>query len=198
VNWALPPPYHPLTDEQVQRDLRTVKALNVNYVRRILRSTNPRFLFWADRAGVLVQEGGPWMAATGIKDRKAFEHYEQGWRDIIEHDRNHPSVATWELFTENSGLGTGEFASWNKSRGLLREMYDYAKTLDPTRLALDDSGGRSCCNINYPGNHAKTDIDDVLFLGDASTSWIQGVEEYREYAARIMQLRQTRDRCLAP
>src|ERR1041384_5883015 len=38
VNWALPPPYRPLSDEDIQRDLRTVKALNVNYVRRILRS----------------------------------------------------------------------------------------------------------------------------------------------------------------
>jgi hypothetical protein len=185
VNWAYPPPYQPLSDEDIQRDIRTIKALNVNYVRRILRSINPRFLYWADRMGVLVQEGGPWMAASGINNRAAFEKYRLGWRDIIMRDRNHPSVVTWELFTENSGLGVGEYAPFAKTSAMIADMYDFAKGIDPTRLVIDNSGGTASCTLNYPGNHPKTDIDDVLFFPASSTAWIQGVDDQRELTPRV-------------
>jgi hypothetical protein len=185
VNWALPPPYKQLSDEDIKRDIATIKALNVNYIRRILRSINPRFLYWADRMGLLVQQGGPWMAASGIDSVEAFEKYKQGWRDIITRDHNHPSVVTWELFTENGGLGVGEYSSWAKTSDMVAAMYDFAKNLDPTRLVLDDSGGRANCTINYPGNHPKSDIDDVLFFPDASAAWIQGVADQREYTPRV-------------
>ena len=70
---------------------------------------------------------------------------------------------------------------------IVDELYDYAKSLDETRLVLDNATGRSPYTINLIGNHAKTDIDDVGFMGPGSPAWIQGVEKFRKYCARIVE-----------
>ena len=155
VNWHLPPPYALPTDEEIQRDIRTTKSLGVNFVRVPLRSADPRFLYWADRMGLLVMQGGPWTPTEGIAGKKGFERYKEWWSEAVLRDRNHPSVALWELFNESFGM------SWEQFKSISGQLYDHVKALDPTRFVLDNAGGRFLNEVNYIGNHGKTDIEDV-------------------------------------
>ena len=135
VNWHLPPPYALPTDEEIQRDIRTTKSLGVNFVRVPLRSADPRFLYWADRMGLLVMQGGPWTPTEGIAGKEGFDRYKEWWSEVVLRDRNHPSVALWELFNESFGM------SWEQFKSIAGDLYDHVKALDPARFVLDNAGG---------------------------------------------------------
>ncbi|MGH7575526.1 MAG: glycoside hydrolase family 2 TIM barrel-domain containing protein, partial [Longimicrobiales bacterium] len=155
INWHLPPPYALPSDETIQRDIRTTKSLGVNFVRVPLRSADPRFLYWADRMGLLVMQGGPWTPTEGIVGKEGFDRYKEWWTEAILRDRNHPSLVLWELFNESFGI------SWEQFKAISAALFEHVKALDPTRFVLDNAGGRYLNEINYIGNHGKTDLHDV-------------------------------------
>ncbi len=155
VNWHQPPPYHQPTDDEIRKDIGTIKSFGVNFVRVPLRPASPRFLYWADRMGLLVWQGGPWTPTEGIAGQEGFEQYKVWWHEIVLRDRNHPSLVLWELFNESFGM------SWESLKKITAELYDSVKELDPTRFVLDNSGGKSLNELNYIGNHGKTDLHDV-------------------------------------
>jgi len=155
VNWHGPPPYAQPSDKEIQSNLRKAKSLGVNFVRVPLRPMHPRLLHWADRVGILVMQGGPWTPTNGIQAAGGMEEYKKSWSKIVLRDRNHPSVALWELFNESFGISLTEF------KGLAGELYDHVKSLDPTRFILDNAGGTYLNELNYIANHGKTDIEDV-------------------------------------
>jgi hypothetical protein len=155
INWHLPPPYALPTDEQIQRDIRTTKSLGVNFARVPLRSADPRFLYWADRMGLLVMQGGPWTPTEGIAGAEGFARYREWWTEAVLRDRNHPSLVLWELFNESFGM------SWESFKEIAGQLYNHVKSLDATRFVLDNAGGRYLNELNYIGNHGSTDIQDV-------------------------------------
>ena len=185
VNWAMPGPYEPLSDESIKRDIMTAKSLGINLSRRILRSINRRYIYWADRLGMLIWQGGPWVRADGIARRELFDKYRDDYENIVLRDRNSPSVMIWELFCESFGLVRGEYDTWPKTVKLINELYDHVKGLDGTRLVLDNACGRGGYDFNYIDSHAKSDIDDIGYLGWASAPWIAGVDEFRKYCRMI-------------
>jgi hypothetical protein len=155
TNWMAPPPYQLPTDEEIQRDVRATKSLGVNFVRVPLRPADPRFLYWADRMGVLVMQGGPWTPTEGIVGRTGLDRYKEWWAESVFRDRNHPALVLWELFNESFGI------NWEMFKTISAELYDHVKLLDPTRFVLDNAGGRYLNEINYWNNHGKTDLHDV-------------------------------------
>jgi hypothetical protein len=155
VNWHEPPPYSDRTDEEIIKDLRKAKSLGVNFARAPLRPVHPRLPYCADRVGILLMQGGPWTPTKGIQAAGGMEEYKKSWSKIVLRDRNHPSVALWELFNESFGIGASEF------KVLAGELYDHVKSLDPTRFILDNAGGAYLNELNYIDNHGKTDIEDV-------------------------------------
>jgi Glycosyl hydrolases family 2, sugar binding domain/Glycosyl hydrolases family 2/Glycosyl hydrolases family 2, TIM barrel domain len=155
VNWMVPPPYHDRTDEEIKRDIVLTKSMGVNLVRIPLRPAPPRLLYWADRLGLLVWQGEPWTLSQPVKNAPA-EYYEKGLTEIMLRDRNHPSLAMWELVNESGGFKTRE-----AFLDLEAKLYAFAKSMDETRLILDNSGGWALSESNYIGNHGISDIDDV-------------------------------------
>ncbi len=143
VNWFLPGPYAYPSDEETQEDIRKIKSLGVNLVRIPLRPMHPQWLHWADRLGILVWQEESWTRFNDLSDWK------NAWSECLLRDRNRPSAVLWTLFNESWGY---EFAD---------PIYEHVKSLDPTRLALDNTGGLILCQANYPGNHKKTDVEDV-------------------------------------
>ena len=70
-------------------------------------------------------------------------------RGMIKRDFNHPSIFTWTIFNETWGLRTNKVENGKRVGNYLGEtqqwvasMYYLAKSLDPTRLAEDNS---ICC-----------------------------------------------------
>jgi len=60
VNWHEPPPYHPQTDAQFRHVIELTKSLGINCSRIPLRAAPPGLLYWADRLGLLIWQGGAW------------------------------------------------------------------------------------------------------------------------------------------
>ena len=57
------------------------------------------------------------------------------WGAMVLRDHNHPSAVLWELLNEEGGMGHKNF---NIVSG---ELYDFIKSMDETRLVLDNAGG---------------------------------------------------------
>jgi beta-galactosidase/beta-glucuronidase len=143
VTWSLPGPYAFPTEEEIKSDIEKIKSLNFNLVRSALRPMHPAWLRLADRMGLLVMQEGSW---TRFND---LQGYKDNWAEMLLRDRNHPSAVIWTLFNESWGI---EYAG---------ALYDHVKSLDPTRLIVDNSGGHVLQGPNYPGNHGNTDFEDV-------------------------------------
>jgi len=82
----------------------------------------------ADRLGILVIDETPavglFFAEEGLARR--LELCRQYTRDLIARDKNHPSVIMWSLANEPHSEHPG-------AKAFFRDLYDLAKSLDPTR-----------------------------------------------------------------
>jgi beta-galactosidase/beta-glucuronidase len=82
---------------------------------------------------------------------------------MIARDGNHPSIVIWTIINESWGIDLSDPAQ----RSWLAETYDYLKSVDPTRLIVDNSA----CAGNF---HVVTDIEDFhnyYAMPDHYTRW---------------------------
>lgn len=90
---------HTLTEEEMQQDMRMIKAIGINYVRLVHYPHNRRILEIADEIGLLVsEEPGLWW--SNMSNQKICEGALEVLRRTILRDRNHISVAFWLSFNE--------------------------------------------------------------------------------------------------
>ena len=122
-----------------------------------LRPAPPGLLYWADRLGMLVWQGGGW-SGTVSRHEQAPPRQElfNRWGAVLLRDQNHPSVVLWELFNESGGMDYKTF------RSVTGELYDFVRSVDETRLILGNAGGWAVTELNYVDNHPpkSSDIDD--------------------------------------
>lgn len=155
--------YHPEgfytfpTDEFMRQEIERTKAIGLNGIRPHIKVEVPRKLYWADKLGVLVMADLP--NSWGDPGPKMQHEAEQTFRDMVRRDFNHPAIFSWILFNETWGLRTHTEENGKKEAKYLPEtqnwvasMYYLAKSIDPTRLAEDNS---ICCGAG----HTQTDIN---------------------------------------
>ncbi len=154
VNYHLPPPYRPLTDQQVRDEVLKIKSLGVNWVRCTLRPAPPRFLKWADRLGLLVWSEWPWYRDSAVDaEGNPSPTVKRKWTEIALRDRNHPSLMMWGMFNEGLPVPDPE--------KFITQMKAFLDRLNPYCFKLDSSGGRALSGLHFPENHILSDIDDV-------------------------------------
>nr|NIO80240.1 hypothetical protein [Candidatus Aminicenantes bacterium]NIQ66191.1 hypothetical protein [Candidatus Aminicenantes bacterium]NIT22191.1 hypothetical protein [Candidatus Aminicenantes bacterium] len=135
------------TDEHLKRDIELAKKAGFNGARLHQKVFEPRFHYWADRLGYLTWgESASW----GIKkaDPAAGRNFLSQWREIIERDRNHPSIIAWTIFNESGWTYLErdiEPRNWDLfirkgHNRLLKDLVLLTKNLDPTRPVNDASG----------------------------------------------------------
>jgi len=137
------------SDEEARLDIEKTKEFGLNFLRIHIKVPHPRLIYWADKLGVMLMCDMPNFSRY---DEVARKNWQMTLEDAIARDFNHPSIISWCLFNETWGLqqhGTPEGQKW------VAEMYDLAKSLDPTRLIEDNSA----CNYD----HVKTDINSWHF-----------------------------------
>jgi arylsulfatase A-like enzyme len=129
--------------EVVRREIRLAKEAGFNLLRPWRMPPVPSTLDLADELGVLIVGSPPiecmnqWPALTPALERRWTREME----DLVRRDRNHASVVMWE--TGNEVV--------RRSLYLLRHKVSLAaRRLDPTRLILDESGGRSWSYGGHP------------------------------------------------
>ena len=137
----------PPSDAFLDDQFRKAKELGLNALRIHIKVGDPRYYRAADRAGLLIWSEIPnWELLT----EKTKERARATLEGMIAREWNRPSLIAWSIINEGWGLDLPHDAS---HRAWLKEMYAYARQLDPYRLIIDNSA----CPPNF---HIQSDLDD--------------------------------------
>ena len=126
------------SDDALRRDVELAKAMGFNGVRKHQKIEDPRYLYWADRLGLLVWEE---MPSAYRFTRTSIKRLVAEWTEAIDRDYSHPCVIVWVPFNESWGVP--ELAAIREQRHAVEALYHLTKTLDPTRPVIGNDGWES-------------------------------------------------------
>ncbi|MFI6348123.1 glycoside hydrolase family 2 protein [Streptomyces sp. NPDC050560] len=120
---------------ELRGEVETIKAMGFNAVRLHQKAEDPRFLYWADRLGLLVwgETGAAYEYGTD-----AVELLTREWLDLVRRDRSHPSVVTW--VPVNESWGVSDIARDPAQRHFSQALAHLTRAADPTRPVLSNEG----------------------------------------------------------
>jgi beta-galactosidase/beta-glucuronidase len=150
----------PPTDEAIQADIRITKELGFNGVRKHQKVEDPRFLYWADKLGLLVSSE---MANAYLFDNDAVTRMTREWIEVVKRDYNHPSIIIWVPVNESWGVPNLSDA---RQQAHVKALYYLTKSLDNTRLVIDNDGWE------------HTEVTDLFAIHDYTRT---GEEFYRRF-----------------
>jgi beta-galactosidase len=153
-----------VTRELMEADLRLMKAFNVNAVRCSHYPNDPYWLDLCDRHGLYVIDEANIEAHAYYdemcNDPRYADAFMERVRNMVERDKNHPSVILWSLGNE-SGYGPNHDAA-----------ADWLRERDPTRplhyegaIHSDWSGGRRATDVVCP---MYADVDSIEAFAEFS------------------------------
>lgn len=119
----------------LQAEVQLIKDLGFNTTRVHEKIEDPRFLYWADRLGVLVWEEAP---SSYEFSPTAVERTNREWADTIRRDISHPSIITWVPLNESWGVQ--HIAHDPAQLAYAQALYHLTKALDPTRPVVTNDG----------------------------------------------------------
>jgi beta-galactosidase/beta-glucuronidase len=125
-------------DAALKRDVELAKAMGFNGVRKHQKTEDPRYLYWADRLGLLVWAEMP-SAYRFTPD--SVERTTREWTAIIARDYSHPCIVAWVPFNESWGVPN--LPNNPSERHYVRALYYLTKTLDATRPVVGNDGWES-------------------------------------------------------
>jgi beta-galactosidase/beta-glucuronidase len=126
------------SDEALRRDVLLAKAMGFNGVRKHQKVEQPRYLYWADRLGLLVWEE---MPSAYRFTPTAIERTVREWMAVLARDHSHPCVIVWVPFNESWGVP--ELPAVGAHRHAVEALYHLTKTLDPSRPVVGNDGWES-------------------------------------------------------
>ena len=116
------------SDEALRHDIQMSMAAGYNGARLHQKVFEPRFLYWADKLGYMVWGEFPNWGYDYKPEN--FSACLNEWTEILQRDRNHPSIIGWCPFNETPALA-----------GEIQEMvWRETKVIDPSRPVLETSG----------------------------------------------------------
>jgi beta-galactosidase/beta-glucuronidase len=145
------------SDEDLRRDVEMTLAAGYNLDRKHIKFEDPRWLYWADRLGLLVWEEPP---CFGRYTPEAAALFETQLAPMVARDSNHPCIIFWGIYNEEWGLDFRSAQDKDKQEAVIR-AYDTLAGLDKSRPIIDDSGW----------SHVKTDILDWHYYDDDIKRW---------------------------
>jgi beta-galactosidase/beta-glucuronidase len=126
------------SDEAYRKDIELVKAMGFNGVRKHQKIESPRFLYWADRLGLLVWEE---MPSAYRFSKRSVERLTEQWMEILHRDVSHPCIMAWVPFNESWGVPNLPDSA--PERNYVRALYYLTKTHDPSRPVVGNDGWES-------------------------------------------------------
>jgi beta-galactosidase/beta-glucuronidase len=128
----------PPDDDALRRDVELAKAMGFNGVRKHQKIEDPRYLYWADRLGLLVWEE---MPSAYRFTKRSIQRLTREWMEAVRRDLSHPCIVTWVPFNESWGVPN--LPDSLAERHWVRALYHLTKTLDPTRPVVGNDGWES-------------------------------------------------------
>ena len=127
--------YTATTDNALKQDVELTLALGFNLARKHQKFEDPRYLYWADRLGLMVWSE---MPSGRIFSETLMTDLTAEWTALIQRDQAHPCIVGWVPFNESWGL-------WHQStrpeqRHFADAIYHLTKALDPTRPVITNDG----------------------------------------------------------
>ncbi|KAI3322374.1 glycoside hydrolase family 2 protein [Xylariaceae sp. AK1471] len=123
----LPPNY-----EAMVFDLKQLKDLGFNMLRKHIKVENDLFYRACDELGVMLIQDMPSMPANRLPNADQQKEWERQLSILIEQHKNYPSIYTWIIYNEG----------WAQITEYYPEAYltPRIKSMDPTRLVDSTSG----------------------------------------------------------
>ncbi|RFS20742.1 glycoside hydrolase family 2 [Chitinophaga silvatica] len=114
------------SDEALEYDIKAIKLMGFNTIRKHIKIEPERWYYYADKLGILVWQdfvNPPQQLPIGSK-----VEFENEIQETIEQLYNHPSIVLWTLFNEGWG-------AYDQER-----LTKFVKKIDSTRLINGHSG----------------------------------------------------------
>jgi hypothetical protein len=125
----------PPNDDALRQDVELAKAMGFNGVRKHQKIEHPRYLYWADRLGLMVWEEMPSAYHFGSD---TLERLTGEWLEAIARDRNHPCIVAWVCFNES--WGTPDLVHDPRQRDAVAALYHLTRALDGSRPVIGNDG----------------------------------------------------------
>jgi hypothetical protein len=125
-------------DAELRKDVMLAKAMGFNGVRKHQKIESPRYLYWADRLGLMVWAEMP--SAYRFTPR-SVERLTREWMDAMARDVSHPCIIAWVPFNESWGVPNLPDSS--SERHYVQSLYHLTRTFDPTRPVVGNDGWES-------------------------------------------------------
>ena len=135
------------TDEALAFDIKAIKAMGFNTIRKHIKVEPARWYYWADKLGMLV-----WQDMVnpnqGLPDGAKAEFEKESAAELAEL-HNYPCITTWVLFNEKWG-------QYDQKR-----LTDWIKQTDPSRIVNGHTGEILYVNekLRSPSPDAYVDAD---------------------------------------
>ena len=152
----------PPSDEAIQYDIRMTKEFGFNGARKHQKIEDPRYYYWADKMGILVSAE---MANAYQFDEGSVSRVTREWIEAVERDYNHPSVIIWVPLNESWGVPN---LRDSRQQNHLRAMYALTRSLDSTRLVIDNDGWE------------HTEMTDLFAIHDYTTDGALFYERFKD------------------
>ena len=123
------------SDAALRRDVELAKEMGFNGVRKHQKIEDPRYLYWADRLGLLVWGEMPSGYAFSAR---AITRLLKEWTEAIERDYSHPCLIVWVPFNESWGVPN--LTSMQAHRNAVEALYHLTRMLDSTRPVIGNDG----------------------------------------------------------
>ena len=140
------------SDEDFIRDIELTKAMGFNGVRKHQKVEDPRYLYHADRLGLLV-----WgeIGAAYVYSREYAHRIYSEWMEAVERDYNHPCIVAWTPLNESWGVQEIKVDKFQQAH--CNALVYMTKSIDISRVVLDNDGWEHTCG-------------DLLTIHDYSSS----------------------------
>ena len=126
------------TTDALRRDVELAKAMGFNGVRKHQKIEDPRYLYWADRLGLMVWAEMPSAYRfTRLSQRRMLTQ----WLEVLERDASHPCIVAWVPFNESWGVPNLPDSA--AERHYVQSVYYATKSYDPTRPVIGNDGWES-------------------------------------------------------
>jgi beta-galactosidase/beta-glucuronidase len=125
-------------DAALRRDVELAKEMGFNGARKHQKLEDPRYLYWADRIGLLV-----WgeMPSAYRFTKASVERVTREWLAAVDRDYSHPCIIAWVPFNESWGVPN--LPDSPRERHYVQALYYLTKTLDSTRPVIGNDGWES-------------------------------------------------------
>ena len=170
------------SDEALRKDVELAKAMGFNGVRKHQKIEDPRYLYWADKLGLLVWEE---MPSAYRFTSLAINRMVREWSEMIERDYSHPCIIVWVPFNESWGVPN--LTSTQAHRNAVEALYHLTRTLDPTRPVVGNDGWEASAT-DIIGIHDYESDPERLRARYRESSEMQEMFDRRRPGGRILTL----------